>query len=70
MPFLICKRVKLLVPRPLGLPHSLRSLGQNLLKELPDEISHLVSLKKLQLTSNLFKMTPVQISGLTNLEWL
>lgn len=49
---------------------SLRSLNQNLLKELPAEISELTCLKQLQVSSNLLKKAPVQISGLKNLEWL
>ena len=47
-----------------------RSLGQNLLKELPEEISNLVSLKKLMLPSNMLKAAPVQLAGLIGLEWL
>ena len=47
-----------------------RALGQNLLRELPDEVSRLTCLQKLQLPSNLLKRVPVQLAGLSRLEWL
>lgn len=47
-----------------------RELGQNLLKELPLEVSQLQCLKKLGLPSNLLKTVPPQVAGLEVLEWL
>lgn len=52
------------------LPCALSELGQNLLKELPLEVSQLQRLKKLGLPSNLLKAVPPQVAGLEVLEWL